>query len=93
MFVTDARIVRNAATSKAQLEAQMADFNQMQASVTALLQAQNDALSTEVDDLTTAGYPTTNLQTLMQSYNEAMTILSNALQTQYDALYSIINKI
>ena len=90
-MITGARIARNAATSKAQLEAQMVDFSQMQTSVTGLLQAQNDALSSEVDDLSAAGYPIQELQTLVQNYNQALTILSNALQIQYDALQGFIN--
>ena len=86
-MIAGARVVRQTATTKAQLEAEMVYYSQMQAGVTELLQAWQSSFSTEVDDLTT------RLQALMQSYNQTMTTLSNALQIQYDALQDVISHI
>ena len=92
-MITGARIARNAATSKAQLEAQMVDFSQMQTSITALLQARHDGLSAVVNDMNAAGYPTSDLQAQVQCYSDTITVFSEAAQRQYDALMDIISKI
>ena len=85
-MIAGARVVRQAATTtKAQLQAEMVYYSQMQTGVTELLQAWQSSFSTEVDDLTT------KLHALMQSYSETMTTLSNVLQTQYDALQDVIS--
>ena len=80
-------------TTKAELEAQMVDFSQMQASVTALLQARHDGLSAVANDMNAAGYPTSDLQAQLQSYSDTITVFSEAAQRQYDALMDIISKI